>query len=101
MSGDAFDEDAINLLIAAGQGDPFTVHALASATIQITLRQVLQQTTVLRPLAEGEQPRRVTRAEVEAVVAEREAVVQAIMAQYAQREGPLCKMMMSAMSAHH
>lgn len=93
VSGDAFDEDAINLLIAAGQGDPFVVHALASATIQITLRQVLQQTTVFRPLAKGEQPRRVTRAEVEAVVAEREAAVQAIKEQYVQREGPLCKMM--------
>lgn len=93
VSGNAFDEDAISLLITAGQGDPFIVHALASATTQIALRQALQQTTVLRPLAEGEQPRRVTRAEVEAVVAEKEAVVQAIMEQYVQREGPRWKMM--------
>jgi hypothetical protein len=86
VTGDAFEKDALDLLISAGQGDSFVVHALASATVQIVQRQLLHENPVLRPLAEGEQPRRLTRAE-------KEAAVQVIMEQYTQREGPLWKTM--------
>ncbi len=94
VAGDAFETDAIDLLIAAGRGDPFVVYALASATIQIAQRQFLDENPVLRPLAEGEQPRRLTRKEVEAVVAEKDGVVQVIMEYYVQRKGQLWKTMM-------
>ena len=93
VTGKAFEEDAIDALIAAGNGDPFVVHALASATAQLAIRQFLQHTTVLRPLAEGEQPRRITLAEVEAVVAEKDAVIQVVVEQYAKQQGPLWKAM--------
>jgi hypothetical protein len=95
VTGQAFEEDAIDLLIAAGNGDPFVVHALAAATAQLAIYQLLHQTTTLRPLAEGERPRRLTRAEVEGVVAEKDVVVQAIMEQYAQQQGPLWKAMIA------
>jgi len=81
------------LLIVAGRGDPFAVHALACASIQIAQYQFLHENPVLRSLAEGEQRRRLTRKEVEAVVAEKDGVVQAIIEQYAQREGSLWKTM--------
>src|SRR5579859_1081394 len=78
VTGQAFEEDAIEVLIAAGNGgDPFVVHVLAYETGQRAMRQLLQQTTILQPLAPGSQPRRLTRAEVEAVVADKDAVVQA------------------------
>lgn len=89
ITGDAFEKDAIDLLISAGRSDPFVVYALASATIQIAQHQFLHENSVLRPLADGEQPRRLTHKEVEAIVAERDGVVQAIAEQYVQREGPL------------
>lgn len=90
----AFENDAIDALIAAGNGDPFVVHALASATAQIAIHQQLQQTTVMNTLAKGEQPRRLTRAEVEVIIAEKDAVVQAIANQYAQQQGPLWQAML-------
>lgn len=48
VSGDAFDEDAMNLLTAAGQGDPFVVYALASAICpSIWLRVAVASTSIL------------------------------------------------------
>lgn len=89
----AFENDAIDALIAAGNGDPFVVHALASATAQIAIRQQLQHMTAMHPLAKGERPRRLTRAEVEAIIAEKDAAVQAIADQYAHQQGPLWQAM--------
>jgi hypothetical protein len=77
ITGQAFEEEAIDVLLAAGNGDPFVVHALAYETSKRAFRQALQHPEVLHPLAPGEQPRRLSRAEVEAVVADKEAVVQA------------------------
>lgn len=51
VTGQAFEEDAIDALLATGDGDPFVVHALAYETSQRAIRQALQNPKALRPLA--------------------------------------------------
>jgi hypothetical protein len=58
---------------------------LSSETVLRVNRRILHSLTLLRPLAPGEQPRRLTRVEVEEVIAEKEAVVQARYEAYQQR----------------
>jgi len=36
VSGQAFDEEAIDTLIAAGNGDPFAIHAMVSASTHLS-----------------------------------------------------------------
>jgi hypothetical protein len=91
VTGRAFEEDAIDALLAAGNGDPFVIHALAYETSQRALRLALKNPEALRPLAPGEQPQRLSRAEVEAVVANKEAVVQRAREELSQRYGPPVK----------
>jgi hypothetical protein len=87
VSGEGFEEAGREVLIAAGEGDPFVVHALASAAIERGTRQWLHQTRVLPPQLEGEAPRRWKRGEEEAVVAEKEAGVQKIRTNMARSRG--------------
>jgi len=56
-------------------------------------RQLLHESAGMPPEASGEQSRRLTRAQVEAVIADKEAVVQAAMDEYARSQGPLWKAM--------
>jgi hypothetical protein len=75
VARDAFEEEAIDALIAAGAGDPFVVYTLAYEAGQRANRRALQQATTLRPLAPRESPRKLTLAEVEEVVAEQSILV--------------------------
>jgi hypothetical protein len=87
ITGRAFEEDAIDALIAAGNGDPFVIHALAYETSKRVLRQALQNPEAMLLSSPGEQQRRISKASVEAVVADKESVVQAALNEYAGRTG--------------
>ncbi len=93
ITGQAFEEGAIDAILAASDADPFVVHALACETNKWALRQLLHQPGPFRPLAPGEQPRRLTLAEVQAVIAEKEAVLQATYVEYGSRDPFFPKML--------
>lgn len=77
VSGQGFEDVVSDALIAAGDGDPFVVYALASETVLRVNRQLLHGKMALQALPEGERPMQITLAQVEAVIADKAVVVQA------------------------
>lgn len=86
LTGRAFEDEAIDAILIASDANPFTVHALAYEAGKRAMRQALASPEPPRPLAPGEQPRRLTLAEVKPVIAEKEAVLQATIAEYRRRD---------------
>lgn len=87
VTGRVFEDDAIDALLAVGNGNPFVIHSLAYETSQRANRLAVRNPEALRPLKPGEQLRRLSRTEVEAVVADKDAVVQAALEEVSQRYG--------------
>jgi hypothetical protein len=85
IDGRAFEGEAVEALIAASEGDPFVVHALAYETGQRVTRQALAHPELLRPLAAGSRSSRLTLDQVAEVIADKEAVVQAYYEECVQR----------------
>ena len=75
------------MLVAADNGDSFVVHAIAHETGQQANRMALRNPEALLPLTSGKQSRRLSRTEVEAVVAGKEKVVQVALEEWSQRYG--------------